>query len=183
MGLCAVLAAGCMGFIFGRSGGGPFSVLKDAAGAAPEFIFTYAENQPKDYPTTKGAEKFADLVGERTGGRIRIRVFSGGQLGDEVSVMDQLQFGGVDFARLSVMPMGEMVPKFKVLQLPYIYRDSTHMWKVLDGEIGREFMADLKGSGMVGLSWYDAGARHFYNSVKPIERLEDLRGMRIRVAE
>lgn len=182
IGLCAVLAAGCMGLVLSRNGS-DLSVLKDKKGINPEFVFTYAENQPEEYPTTRGARKFADLVYQRTKGRIKINVFPGGELGDEVSVMDQLQFGGVDFARVSVMTMGEVVPKLNVLQLPYLYRDGAHMWKSLDGEIGREFMDSLAGHGVVGLSWYDAGARHFYNSVKPIERLEDIRGMRIRVAE
>lgn len=182
IGLCAVLAAGCISLVLMKNGF-RFPALKDMGGTTPEFVFTYAENQPEGYPTTMGAERFAQLVGERTHGRIRINVFSGGKLGDEVSVMDQLQFGGVDFARVSVMTMGEVVPKLNVLQLPYLFRDGAHMWKMLDGEIGQEFMESLNDYGVVGLSWYDAGARNFYNSVKPIERLEDIRGMRIRVAE
>ncbi|WP_367566497.1 TRAP transporter substrate-binding protein [Lacrimispora sp.] len=182
VGLFGVLAAGCMALALGK-GGGSFPLLKEKSGISPEFVFTYAENQPQEYPTTRGAMKFADLVFEETKGRIKINVFSGGELGDEVSVLDQLQFGGVDFARVSVMTMGTAVPQLNVLQLPYLYRDGNHMWKALDGEIGQEFMESLEGSGVVGMSWYDAGARHFYNSVKPIERLEDIRGMRIRVAE
>ncbi len=149
----------------------------------PEYVFTYAENQPEDYPTTQGARKFADLVYERTGGRIKINVFPGGELGDEVSVIQQLQYGGIDFARISAMTMGETVDEINVLQLPYLYRDADHMWKVLDGEIGEHFKKSLDGYGMVGLSWYDAGARHFYNSRGPITRIEDMRGKRIRVAE
>lgn len=149
----------------------------------PDYVFTYAENQPKDYPTTKGAVRFSELVYERSQGRIKINVFYGGELGDEVSVMEQLQFGGIDFARVSAMSMGNEIPMLYVLQLPYIYRDSDHMWKVLDGEIGKEFMDVLPQYNLVGLSWYDAGARHFYNSVKPIERIEDLRRMKFRVAE
>ncbi|MFT4005874.1 MAG: TRAP transporter substrate-binding protein DctP [Lacrimispora sp.] len=112
IGLCAVLAAGCISLVLMKNGF-RFSALKDMGGTTPEFVFTYAENQPEGYPTTMGAERFAQLVGERTHGRIRINVFSGGKLGDEVSVMDQLQFGGVDFARVSVMTMGEVAPEVK----------------------------------------------------------------------
>ena len=60
---------------------------------------------------------------------------------------------------------------------------TSHMWRVLEGEIGDDFIASVEGSGLVALSWYDAGARNFYNSVRPIERLEDMKGMRIRVQE
>ena len=65
----------------------------------------------------------------------------------------------------------------------YLYRGRDHMWQVLDSEIGDEFLAALGGTGLVGLSWYDAGARHFYNDVRPVQTLEDLAGLRIRVAQ
>lgn len=150
---------------------------------APEYVFSYAENQPSDYPTARGAERFAQLVEERTGGRIRIRIFAEGELGEEESVFRQLQYGGIDFARVSVMTVSDVIPMMNVLQLPYLYRDSSHMWQVLDGEIGSEFMDALNTYDLKGLSWYDAGARHFYNSVRPVERLEDMRGLKIRVAQ
>ncbi len=149
---------------------------------APEYVFSYADNQPEDYPTVQGARKFAELVQEKTSGRIRINVFAGGEMGSENEVVEQLQYGGIDFARSSVMMLTEIKPKFNVLQLPYLYRDEKHMWKVLDGVIGEEFKEELEGSGLVALSWYDAGARHFYNSTGPIKCVEDMKKMRIRVA-
>ena len=102
----------------------------------PEFVFTYAENQAEDYPTTQGAYKFAELVEEKTGGRIVISVNAQGVLGDEKTVIEQMQFGGVDFARVSLSPLAEFVPRLNVLQMPYLYTGREHMWKVLDGEIG-----------------------------------------------
>lgn len=152
-------------------------------GGVPEYVFTYAENQAADYPTALSAVRFSELVYERTGGRIKINVYTDAELGDEPSVLEQLQYGGIDFARMSVMTMADEVPMLNVLQLPYLYEDSAHMWRVLDGAIGEEFLAGLEGSGVVGLSWYDAGARNFYNRLGPIETLEDLAGLRIRVAE
>lgn len=149
---------------------------------APEYVFTYAENQAEGYPTTEAAYLFSDLVFERSQGRIKINVHSGGALGDEVSVIEQLQYGGLDFARASIMTMGEFIPQINVLQLPYLYNDSEHMWKVLNGEIGQEFMDNMEGHGLTALSWYDAGTRNFYTRQK-VEHLEDLQGKRIRVAK
>ena len=175
MGCAAVmiLAASCAG----RS--------KDSTAqkTVPEFVLTYAENQAEDYPTTQGAYKFAELVYEQTGGRVEIQVNAGGVLGDEKTVIEQLQFGGVDFARVSLSPLAEFVPKLNVLQMPYLYTGADHMWKVLEGPIGDEFLEAFQGSGILALSWYDAGARSFYNAVKPIEKLEDIKGMTIRVQE
>lgn len=149
----------------------------------PEFVLTYAENQAEDYPTTQGAYKFAELVNQRTDGKIEIQVNAGGTLGDERSVIEQLQFGGVDFARVSLSPLAEFVPKLNVLQMPYLYTGPEHMWRVLEGKIGDDFMNSFGGSDLIPLSWYDAGARNFYNSVRPIEKLEDIQGMNIRVQE
>lgn len=149
----------------------------------PEFVLSYAENQTKDYPTTLGAQKFADLVGERSGGRIQILVLAGGELGAESDVIAQMQYGGVDFARVSLSQLAEYIPQLNVLQMPYLYENSAHMWKVLDGSIGDDFLDIVSQNELIGLSWYDAGARNFYNSKKPITCLEDMQGMRIRVQE
>jgi tripartite ATP-independent transporter DctP family solute receptor len=150
--------------------------------AVPEFVFRYAENQAADYPTTLGANKFAELVEERTFGRIKIVVFSGAQLGSEAECIGQLRFGGIDFARFSLSQLAEISPPINVLHLPYLYRDEAHMWKVLDGEIGNNFLESLTTQNLIGLSWYNAGTRCFYTKV-PIRKAEDLRGLTIRVQE
>lgn len=150
---------------------------------APEFVLTYAENQPEDYPTTQGAYYFARLVYERTGGRIEIQVSPGGVLGEEQSTIEQMQFGGIDFARVSLSSVSDFIPKMNVLQMPYLYTDADHMWRVLEGDIGDDCLRSLAGSGLVALSWYDAGARNFYSAQKPIRTVEDMKGMRVRVQE
>ncbi|MBQ9647504.1 MAG: TRAP transporter substrate-binding protein [Oscillospiraceae bacterium] len=165
--LCVLLLAGCG--------------AKDEE-AVPDVIFRYADNQPEGYPTTVAAEYFAQLVEERTDGKVCIRVFSDGVLGDEVSVFEQMQFGGVDMGRISTGTLAQFVPEAEILQLPYLFQDSAHMWRVLDGEIGDELLGDIQSAGAVGLSWFDAGARNFYTT-SPVHTLEDLSGMRIRVQE
>lgn len=149
----------------------------------PEYVFTYAENQAQDYPTTLGAMKFAEMVEERTEGRIRILVYAEGVKGAESDIIRQMKFGGVDFARVSLSQLAEYIPEMNVLQMPYLYVDSEHMWRVLDGEIGVSFLSYAGEYGLVGMSWYDAGARSFYTSNRPITCLEDIEGMRIRVQE
>ena len=159
------------------------SSQQKATVSVPEFVFSYADNQSVNYPTTVGARKFAELVEERTKGRIKILVQAEGVLGDEKQVLEQLQFGGIDFARISLSQLSSLISMYSILQLPYLYRDTKHMWRVLDGEIGDYFLQVAEGSNVVALSWYDAGARNFYNSVRPITKLEDLKGLKIRVQE
>ena len=152
-------------------------------GKAPEYIFTYAENQMSDYPTTLAGQYFAKLVEENTDGRIKILVKYDGERGTESEVVEQLKYGGVDFAKLSLAELTDDMDELNVLMLPYLYESSEHMWKVLDGEIGEHFLNALSETDLVGLSWFDAGARNFYTVKHPIRGLEDLVGMKIRVQE
>lgn len=146
-------------------------------------VFRLAEAHPSDYPTTLADKEFARLVEERTQGRIIIKVYDSQQLGEEKSVIEQVQFGAIDFTRVSLGPLSEFSPQLNVLQLPYIYRDSEHMWKVLNSPIGDHFLESIENEGFIGLGWYDAGARNFYNSVREVQSLEDLQGLKFRVME
>lgn len=146
----------------------------------PDFVLTYAENQSLNYPTTMGGQYFARLVEERTGGRIIIQVKANGQFGTEQEVLQQLYIGGVDFARLSLSSVSDELPVLNVLQLPFLYEDSDHMWRILDGQLGEDFLRMFQQQNLVGLSWYDAGSRSFYSKT-PIESPDDLRGMTVRV--
>ena len=166
----------CLAALLGLTGCGTESA------AAPVLLLRYADNQPADYPTTRAAEYFAALVRERTGGQVDIRVFPDSELGNEIGVFEQMQFGGVDFARVSVSTLAEFVPELGILQLPYLFDDAEHMRRVLDGALGDELLSRVSGSGVVGLSWFEAGARNFYTRV-PVTRLEDLEGLTIRVQE
>ena len=149
---------------------------------SPEYVFFYADNQTADYPSTLGGQKFADLVYERTKGRIKIIVKCDAELGSEAEVINQMKYGGIAFARVSLSQLAERIKAMNVLLLPYLYNDSDHMWRVLEGDIGDEFLLKTDEYDLVGLSWYDAGARNFY-STKPITRVEDIKGMKIRVQE
>ena len=141
-----------------------------------------AKNQPEDYPTTQAALAFADLVAQRTDGRVKVLVYSGGELGAEQSVIQQMQFGGIDFSRVSLSQLAEYEPALSVLQLPYLYTDADQMWRVLDGTIGDEFLSTLESLELTGLSWFDAGVRSIYTRQK-VTGLADLQGLTIRVQE
>ena len=154
--------------------------VQDEPGA--ELILRYAENQPDDYPTTQAALAFADLVAQRTNGRVKVLVYSGGELGAEQSVIQQMQFGGIDFSRVSLSQLAEYEPALSVLQLPYLYTDADQMWRVLDGTIGDEFLSTLESLELMGLSWFDAGVRSIYTRQK-VTGLADLQGLTIRVQE
>lgn len=148
-----------------------------------EYTFRLAESHPLSHPTTQADLEFAKRVKERTDGRIEIIVHYDQSLGQEKSVIEQVQFGAIDFARVSAAPLSDFANELNVVQLPYLYDDEDHMWRVLDSDIGDEVLADLEKYDFIGFSWFDAGARSFYNSVQPIESLEDLQGLKFRIME
>ena len=152
------------------------------AGAFAEIKLTVAEIHPEDYPTTKGLFKFAELVKEKSNGEIVVDVKYGGVLGKgEKEVVEQVQFGALDMARISISPMTEFVPALEAFGLPYMWKSQESMWKVLKGDIGADLLKEVENYNFYGLCYYEAGARSFYNSKKEITSVADLKGMKIRV--
>jgi len=154
-----------------------------AAPAEQTITMRLAETHAQDYPTTRGNYHFAELVEERTNGRIKIEVYHSAQLGEERAAIEQVQFGAIDFTRVSISPLAAFSPGLDAMQMPFLYRDGAHMWNVLLGPIGDEMLASVEDAGFIGLAWYDSGARNFYNSVRPIRTVADMQGLRIRVQE
>jgi tripartite ATP-independent transporter DctP family solute receptor len=145
--------------------------------------FRAAETQVSDYPTVEGVRYMGKLLNERSSGRLNIKVFANGTLGSERDTIEQLKIGGVDMIRLSVAPLNNIVPETIVLSLPFIFRSEDHMHTVLDGPIGDEILAAMEKQGIVGLAWYDDGARSIYTKGRPVRTLADLKGMKIRVQQ
>lgn len=184
MALAAVLLMGGCGSGGGKAGGGSAQPSGPEAGGSdgPTYSFRLAEAHPADYPTTKGDMKFAELVKERTNGRITIDVFPSAQLGEEKAVIEQVQLGAIEFTRVSTGPMAEFNKDFGVFSLPYIFDSDEHVWNFLLGETGMSMLDGLQSSGLQGLGWYSSGSRSFY-SAKPLKSIDDLKGKKIRVQE
>ena len=156
-----------------------------AGGASVVFaqkVLRLAETHPQDYPTTKGDYEFARLVKERSKGRIVVEVFHSKQLGEERAVIEQVQLGAIDMTRVSISAVSAFVRDLDAFQLPYLYRDAAHMWKVLDGPIGQEILKKHEASNFVGVGWFESGSRNFYTK-KQVKAVSDLKGMKIRVQQ
>jgi tripartite ATP-independent transporter DctP family solute receptor len=137
---------------------------------------------PDGYPVSEAMKSFADQVAKSTGGRYNIEIFNNAALGDQPKAVQMLKSGEVDVAEFSSGPLSDAVPGIKVLNLPFLFTDSAHMFRHLDGKLGERFAANLKAAGFVVLGWYDGGGRSFY-CVKPVNNLRDLAGTNIRVQQ
>ena len=145
--------------------------------------FRSADVHPEDYPTVMAVKYMSEQVKKATGGKHSIKVFTGTQLGGEKDTIEQTKIGALDMVRINSAPMNNIVPETLVPSLPFVFRDVAHMRKVLDGPIGDEILVALEPHGFVGLAFYDAGARSFYNTKKPIRTPADMKGMKIRVQQ
>jgi tripartite ATP-independent transporter DctP family solute receptor len=125
----------------------------------------------------------SDIIKQKSGGKDSIKVYTMSQLGGEKDTIEQTKIGALDMVRINSAPMNNIVPETLVPSLPFIFRDVTHMRKVLDGPIGDEILKALEAHGFVGMAFYDAGARSFYNTKKPIRTPADMKGMKIRVQQ
>ena len=133
------------------------------------------------YPNTVAMDKFAELVAEKTGGEITLQMFHGGTLGSQPDAIEQVRLGGLEIGNFNLGPIGPIAAEANVVSLPFIFKDVAHMFRVLNGEGGAKIAEGMAAKGLIPLSWYDAGARSFYNGTKPINAPADVSGMKVRV--
>lgn len=133
------------------------------------------------YPNTIAMDKFAELLSEKSGGKMTLKMYHSGTLGSQPDAIEQVRIGGLEIGNFNLGPLGPIVPEANVVSLPFIFKDTDHMWRVLDGKAGDIINEGMTKFGLVPLAWYDAGARSFYNSKKPIQKPADVAGMKVRV--
>jgi tripartite ATP-independent transporter DctP family solute receptor len=153
------------------------------ASFAQKTVWKAADVHPAGYPTVVAIESMGKKLEKATNGRIGIQMYGSMQLGGEKEMIEQAQIGAIQIARVSVGALGPVVDDLNVFNMPYLFRNTAHMQKVIDGEIGNELLAKVtnSGKGLVGLCWMDAGARSLYDTKKPIHTLNDIQGMKFRV--
>ena len=149
--------------------------------AAQGIVLKAADTHADGYPTVEAVEHVGELLSDWTNGRIQVKMFAGRQLGEEKDTIEQTIAGAIELNRVNLAPLNGIIPETAIPALPYIFRSIDHMHKVMDGEIGAEILASMEKHGLVGLAFYDSGARSFYNSKRPINSPADMQGMKIRV--
>lgn len=133
-----------------------------------------------DHPVHKALEKFAEEVNTRSNGSMLVRIQPGGTLGNEQELCDNVSNDADAFTKISSTILETKTELAKIYSLPYLFRDEEHMWKVLDGEIGKELLDMAVDQNLKGICYFDAGARSFYTKT-PVQSPAELRGMKIRV--
>ncbi|PIP36131.1 MAG: C4-dicarboxylate ABC transporter substrate-binding protein [Desulfobacterales bacterium CG07_land_8_20_14_0_80_52_14] len=139
---------------------------------------------PMDHPYMVGAQKFADLIKERTNGRIEIKLYPSNQLGKgEREMTEGIQQGAIDLLVTSTGPLGGFSPSINILDFPFLFRDFNHVDLVMDGPIGRKLLDDFEKVNIKALSFWENGFRHLTNSKLEVKKVADAKGLKIRTME
>lgn len=161
-----------------------FGGLGSSAFAQQKLVLKATDVHPLGYPTVEAVVRMGKKLEGATQGRISIQMYPSMQLGGEKEMIEQAQVGALQLARISVGPMGPLVPELNVFNLPFMFRDTAHMEKVVDGPIGDEMLKKLSDhptAGLIGLCWMNGGTRNVYNSKHPVKTVGDLKGLKIRM--
>jgi tripartite ATP-independent transporter DctP family solute receptor len=150
------------------------------AGNAQARDLKLAEIQKGDHFLVQSEQTLANKAEQLTNGQLKIAVRSGGELGNELDSWKKVQAGTIDIARVGLSSISADVPTAHLLSLPYIFHSQAHMWKVLDGEVGKRLATELQQKGVVLLAYYSEGARSFYTNKRPLRNSSDFKGLRIR---
>lgn len=154
--------------------------------AAAEYKATLklASTQNMDHPYMVGAQKFADLIKERTNGRITVKLYPSNQLGKgEREMTEGIQQGAIDMLVTSTGPLGGFSPSINILDFPFLFRDFKHVDLVLDGPIGQKLLGDFEKANIKALAFWENGFRHLTNSKGPVKKVDDGKGLKIRTME
>ncbi len=129
------------------------------------------------------AVKFKELVEKRSHGKIKIQIYPNAQLGDERTLLEELQMGSVDFAIITSGPISNFAPKFAVVDMPFLFKDAQTAYRILDGPIGKDLLKELEKAHLKGLAFAERGFRNLTNNKRPIYKPSDVKGLKIRVMQ
>lgn len=160
----------------------PWLALGPAASAADKIVLRIASVTGPQHHHNIALRWFADRVAKRAP-NIEVKVLDGAQLGGERDYIEGMILGNIEMAQVSTGPMAAFIPQFDLFSLPYLFRDTDHFVKVVNGPVGTEFFQLLEKRGMKGICWFDNGYRNVFNTKRPIREPADLKGLKIRVME
>lgn len=148
---------------------------------AQEKTIKFATQNPKGHPIVMGLEKFAELVTAKSAGKIKVNLFPGGTLGSDQANVSALQGGTLEMVSMNSGILASQVKEFAIYDLPFMFANSREADGVVDGPFGKKMHTKLEEKGLVGLAYYELGFRNITNSKRPITKVEDIAGLKLRV--
>ncbi|WP_137894898.1 TRAP transporter substrate-binding protein [Ramlibacter sp. 2FC] len=148
---------------------------------AQDKTIKFATQNPKGHPIVMGMEKFKEIVEAKSGGKIKVNLFPGGTLGSDQANVSALQGGTLEMVSLNSGILASQVKEFAIYDFPFMFTNTKEADAAVDGPFGQKLHAKLQDKGMVGLAYYELGFRNITNSKRPITKVEDVEGLKLRV--
>ena len=158
-----------------------FLLLTSCAKTEKTKVLRLAHSLDITHPVHKAMAVFADKLAQKSAGKLTIQIYPSGQLGGERECLELLQIGSLDITKVSAAVLENFINEYRVLSIPYLFRNRAHAFNVYDGAIGQSLLTKGEKFRLRGLTFYDAGSRSFYTKSKPIKSPKDLEGLKIRV--
>lgn len=152
-------------------------------GSEAEFVWVASCANTEDHPAVQGVMKFAELLEEKSGGRIHMDVFHSAQLASDRDCIEGMQINTIQSGIMVGSALAGFTDELLVFDLPFLFENSEQGQKLCDSDVGKEMLASLDDIGIKGLGFMEYGMRNITNSVRPIEKPEDLQGIKIRTME
>jgi len=146
-----------------------------------EHTIKFTTQNPKGHPIVMGMEKFAEIVAAKSGGKIKVNLFPGGVLGGDAPLVSALQGGTVEMVSMNSGILASQVKEFAIYDFPFMFNNSKEADAVVDGPFGKMMHAKLDAKGLVGLTYWELGFRTMTNSKRPIVKVDDIAGLKLRV--
>lgn len=151
------------------------------AAHAQDKTIKFATQNPKGHPIVMGMEKFAEIVQAKSGGKIRVNLFPGGTLGSDQANVSAIQGGTLEMASMNSGIFASQVKEFAIYDFPFLFSSEREAEVIIDGPIGKRLHDKLQEKGIVGLAYFELGFRNITNSRRPVNKVEDLEGLKLRV--
>jgi len=157
------------------------SVAAPGLAQAQTKTIKFVNQNAKGHPIVLGMDKFAEIVEAKSGGKLKVQVFPGGALGSDQANVSALQGGTLEMASMNSGIFASLVKDFAIYDFPFLFANPAEADAVVDGSFGKNLHAKLEEKGLVGLGYYELGFRHISNSKRPITKVEDIAGLKLRV--
>jgi TRAP-type transport system periplasmic protein len=157
-----------------------------AAGAAfaqdiKEHTIKFGLSGPEGHPAAAGMKKFAELVAAKSGGKMKVNLFFGGTLGSDQAITTSIQGGVVEMSVMNTGILASLAKELAIFDFPFLFANEKESDAIVDGPVGKKMHKLLEEKGVVGLAYWELGYREITNSKRPISKVEDLEGLKLRV--
>jgi tripartite ATP-independent transporter DctP family solute receptor len=162
---------------------GLFMAIGSTQAQVREQTLRWTTQNPADHPISQGGQKFADLVAQKSGGKMQVKLFPGGVLGGDVQVLSAVQGGTIDMTSMNSGILQGQVKEFAIVDFPFLFNDAKEADAIMDGPIGKMLADKLPEKGLVNLAYFDLGFRNLTDSKRAIKTADDIAGLKIRVIQ